>query len=651
MDVFVILAMVAAIIALVFAYGLFSWVGRSDEGTDGMKELSGFIGEGASAFLKREHFAMIPVILIFSAILGLTINWTTAALYIAGALFAALTGIFGIRAAVKGSARIACAAMNAGMNQALKIALRSGAVTGLCAAGFGLLGIGGFFAVSGIDSVRDISGFGLGAATAALFGSAAGGIFKKAAGVGADFVGKAKAKLTEGDPRNPAAMAGYAGDYAGNAAGAGLDLFQSHAASIIAAVVVAASVKSINPTFGYPFDLPAASGITFPLLVSAAGIIGTIAGIMLIGGKTKSEPLQAINAGKYLCAGITAAFSIILSWIFFANFNCAICILTGMLVGAINGKITRTYTSGASRRLKKLTERSQNGYLIISEYGIGMLSTLWPLIFLAAGLLTANVFADFYGVALAASGMLSASGMTAAIDAYAPVSSNAGEIARMARLPDEAREVVDKLDSAGKINAASGKGFAAGAAAMAAAALFAAYATVTGLKSVDLISPVVLSGLLVGALLPMLLPAMIMNSAGNATVGIIEDAKKQFETNAGILKGASRPDYARCADAGTKAALKGIIIPGFLAILAPLAIGIFLGAEAAAGLLAGSLASGVLTAMVLANTGGVWNHTDKQTAGDPFKDTAGSAVTVFMLLSALTAVVFAPVFVSIGGLF
>lgn len=650
MDVLIILATVVALIALIFAYGLSAWAGRSDEGSDGMKELSGFIREGAEAFLKREHIVMAPVVLVFSVILGLAINWTTAALYAAGAFFAALTGVFGIRAAVQGSTRTASAAMNAGLNQALIISLRCGAVTGLCVAGLGLLGVGGFFAVMGIDTVTDVTGFGFGAATAALFGSSAGTIYKKAADVGADFVGKAKAKLTEGDPRNPAAMAGLAGDYAGTAAGMGVDLFQSYAASIIAAAIIAARAKSINPLFGYPFDLPAVQGTAFPLLVSAAGIIGTMAGIMLIGGKTKSEPLQAINAGSYLCAGITAAFSIIFSWVFFGNFNCSVCILIGMLVGAVYGKITRTYTSGTSRRLKKLAERSQNGYLIVSEYGIGMLSVLWPVVFLAAGLLTANAFAGYYGITLAAAGMLSTAGIKATINAYAPVSANAGEIARMARLSDEAKEVSGKLDQAGKINTAAGKGFAAGAAALAAAALLAAYAEVAGLNVVNLLKPAVLAGLLAGAALPVLLPAMSMNAACNTAVKIIEDAKRQFDSNAGIMKGASRPDYAKCADAGTKAALKGIIAPGVLAVAVPLAAGIFLGAEAAAGLLAGSLVSGTLTAVLLANTGGAWNHTDKHAAGDPFKDAAGSSVNIVMKLTAITALVFAPVFLALGGI-
>ena len=650
MDAILIVAAVTALIGLVFAYGLFSWVRRSDAGPDGMTELAGFIRESAVAFLKREHMVMIPVILILSVIIGLAIGWKTAALYAMGALSAALTGVFGILASAGGSSRIACSAMNSGINAALKTALRSGSVTGLCGAGLGLLGAAVVLAVSDVGPAKDLAGFGLGVATAALFGSSAGGIFHRAAKVGADNVKKSKAKLTEGDPRNPAAMAGYAGDYAGNAVGLGMDLFLSYVGSIVAAVIVAVSAKSINPEFGYPFDLPALQGTAFPLLVLAGGIIGTVAGIMLAGGKLNAEPAQAINAGKCLCAGITAVISIVLSWVYFANFNCAVCILIGMLIGALYGKIARTYHSGTSRRLKKMAERSRNGYLTVGEYGVGMLSTLWPLAFLAAGLLAANAFADYYGIALAAVGLLSSAGITASVGSFASVSATAGEIARMARLSEDAREAVDKLDLAGKNGAATGRGFAASAAALTAAALFFAYADISGLKAVDLLKPAVLAGLFAGAVLPVFLPAMTMHSAGKAAIQIIEDAKRQFDSDPGIMKGASRPDYAKCADAGTKAAIKGIIVPGLFAFLTPLAFGFLFGTEALGGLLSGSLCSGALTAALLANAGGAWRHSEKQTPGDPFKDAAGSSVCVMILLSAFVAVLFAPVFISAGGL-
>lgn len=649
MEILAVTAAAIAFLALIFAYGLSSWVVKTDEGDEGMRELSGFIKESAAAFVKMEFFVLIPVILVFIPVIGFIIGWTAAALYAAGAFSSVLAGFFGMWAALRGSARTVSAAMDGGMNKALKTALRSGAVMGLCAVGFGLLGIGGVFAVFGIESAPEVTGFGLGVSTAALFGCVAAGIFKKAADTGAELIGKAKAKLTEGDPRNPAAMAAYAGDYAGNAAGMGLDLLESYAGSIIAAVTIAAATKSINPAFGYPFDLPVVQGVAFPLLIPAAGIVAGIAGIMLIGGNVRSDPAKDINAGKYLSNGIVAIFSIILSWVFFGNFNCAVSILIGVAAGAAVGKTARTYAFGTSRRLRKMTERLRNGYQITGEYGVGMLSTLWPAIFLAAGILTANLFAGLYGIALAAVGMLSTAGMTAAIDAYCPVSGNAGKIARIAGLSDEAEAIMDKLDSAGKVNTATGKGYASGAAALTAAALFIAYSTITKLDAVDLLKPAVIAGLLAGAALPVLLAAMTMNTAGKTSFRMMENVRKQFDSNAGIMKGASRPDYAGCAKEGAKAALKGIAVPGLLAILAPLTAGIFAGTEVLGGLLAGSLASGMLTSVILANTGGPWNHPDKSST-DPFKDAAGSSVNVFMKLTAMISVAFTPVFVLIGGL-
>lgn len=650
MDLLAISAAVIALLALIFAYGLSSWVAKTEEGDEGMKEFSGFIRESAAAFAKREYVVLIPVILVFFVITGSAISWTAAALYAAGAFSSALAGFFGLWAAARGSARTVNAVMNGGMNQALKIAVRSGAVMGLCTAGFGLLGIGGVFAALGIQSAAAIAGFGLGASTVALFGCAAAGIYKKAADTAAELICKAKAKLSEGDPRNPAAMAGYAGDYAGNAVGMGLDLYESYAGSMIAAITAAAAVKSINPVFGYPFDLPSAAGAVYPLLISAAGIAAAIAGIMLTGGNVRSEPAKAINAGKYLSNGIVAVFSAVLSWIFFGNFNCAVSILAGMATGSLIGKVTRTYAFGASRRLKRMAELFQTVNITAGEYGIGMLSTLWPVIFFAAGILIANAFAGVYGIALAAAGMLSTAGMAAAIDAYGPVCGNAGKIARIARFSGEEAAIMDKLDSAGKANMAAGKGFAAGAAVIATAALFITYSIITELDAVDLLKPAVIAGLLAGAMLPVLLSAMAMGSAGKTAYRMTEEVKRQYDSDAGILKGVSRPDYAKCADTGAKAAFKGIAVPGLLAVLVPLAAGIIAGTEVLGGLLAGSLVSGMLTSVIFANAGGSWNHADQYSAGDPFKDAAGSSVNIFMKLTALTAVVFAPVFVTIGGL-
>lgn len=650
MDVLAISAAVIAFIALVFAYSLSSWIGKMDEGTDRMKELSGYIKEGNMAFLKREYKMMIFVILVLFIVLGFAINWTTAVIYVIGVLFSVLSGFFGMTAAAKGSARTANAAMNGDMNQALKIAFRSGSVMGLCTAGLGLLGIGGVFVVFGIQSVSVITGFGLGVSTTAFFGRVVGGIYTRAADAAAALIGKAEAGISEGDPRNAAAIAARVGNYAGNGAGMGADLLESYVGAIIAVITLAAVTKSIDPAFGYPFDLPALEGSVFPLLLFAAGILAAMAGIMFVRGNAKSSPSTAINAGKYLCNGVFMVLSIILSWTFFGNFNCTISIIIGMVIGAFTGKITNTYTSGNSRYLKKIAEQSQTGYLMIGEYGIGMLSTLWPMIFLSAGVLAANAFAGVYGIALAAAGLISTTGMVAAIDAYDPVSGNAGEIARMARLSNEGRAIVEKLVSAGRTNIATGKGFSIGAAALTSSALFFSYAAIVDLKNVNLLKPAVIAGLLLGAMLPILFSGLTMNSAGKATSKMIEDAERQFHNDAGILAGTSKPDYAKCVDVGALAALKGAAAPGLLAVIAPLAIGIFMGTEALGGLLVGSLTSGILMAIMLANTGGIWNHAEKYTTGDPFKDAAGYSINVFIKLMVMIAIVFAPVFISIGGL-
>lgn len=647
MEVLAISAAVIAFIALIFAYGLSSWVGKADEGNDRMKELSAYIKEGVIAYLKRQHKAMIFLIPVLFLVLGFTIGWTTAVFYLLGSLFSVLAGFFGARAAAAGSVRTASAAMNEGINHALKISFRSGTALGLCTAGLGLIGIGGAFIIFGVESDAVITGFGLGASTAALFGRAAGGIYKKAADAAAELIGKAETGVAGGDPKNPAVIAAYAGEYIGNAGGLGFDLFSG---AMISAVVIGASVKAIQPDFGYPFDIPAPEGMVFPLAVAAAGILAAFAGIMFVRGKNEN-PSFALKAGKYLSNVLVVLVSILLSYIFFGNFNSALAVMIGMLTGAVTGKITNTYTSGNSRHLKKVAGRSQTGYLMISEYGIGMMSTLWPMAVIAAAILAANGFGDYYGISLAAVGMLSTTGMLASIDAFGPVSRNAGEIARIARLPDAALNVTDKLIKTGDLNAATGKGLAVAAAALTDAALFLVYATSAELESISLLKPAVIGALIFGSMLPVLFSAITMNSAGKTAAAIIEDVRRQLLPDTGVAAGLSKPVYTKCVDAGAKAALKGIAGPCLLTLFAPLAVGVFMGTQALGAMLVGALTSGVLLEVILSNTGGAWNHTEKYTAGDPFKDAAGSSISVFMILMTMVSVVFAPLFLAVGGLF
>ncbi|MBQ7802122.1 MAG: sodium-translocating pyrophosphatase [Oscillospiraceae bacterium] len=659
MNNLAILAPVLGVVALIFAAMLSRKVSKQDAGTDRMKEIAAFIHEGAQAFLMAEYKILVFFVIVLFIAIGFGISWMTAVSFLIGALFSTIAGYCGMNVATKANVRTAAAAKDSGMNKALSIAFSGGAVMGMCVVGLGLLGAGLVYLVTGDPNA--LSGFSLGASSIALFARVGGGIYTKAADVGADLVGKVEAGIPEDDPRNPATIADNVGDNVGDVAGMGADLFESYVGSIVSAITLGAVTYSIT-------------GAVMPLLLAAVGIASSIIGTFFVKGDEKSSPHKALKIGTYVSSAVVVIASLVLSKVLFQNFNSAIAITCGLVVGILIGIITEIYTSGDYRFVKKIAQQSETGpaTTVISGLAVGMQSTAIPILLISVGIIGAYLADGLYGIALAAVGMLSTTGITVAVDAYGPIADNAGGIAEMSGLPRGVRQITDKLDAVGNTTAAMGKGFAIGSAALTALALFVSYAEAVQLfdAGIDLLNYKVIVGLFIGGMLPFFFSALTMDSVSKAAYKMIEEVRRQFRTIPGILEGTGKPDYTSCVAISTQAALKEMLVPGIMSVIAPLVVGCVLGTAALGGLLAGALVTGVLMALFMSNAGGAWDNAKKyiedgyhggkgseahraavvgDTVGDPFKDTSGPSINILIKLMTVVALVFAPLFTAING--
>mgnify|MGYP002541677582 CR=1 FL=1 len=669
MSTYLILSIVVGLVALGVAVMLSNAISAANAGTARMKEIAGYIHEGAMAFLYREYKYLAIFIVVVAAIIATFLSVSTALCFIGGAVFSICAGYLGMNVATKANVRTAEAARH-GMSEALKIAFSGGAVMGLGVVGLGIAGLAVAYFV--FDRNIDIvTGFGLGASSIALFARVGGGIYTKAADVGADLVGKVEAGIPEDDPRNPATIADNVGDNVGDVAGMGADLFESYVGAIISALTLGAVAY------------PGGEGVEFVFMLAVAGILASIIGVMFARSSKSQNPQAALNSGTYIGGAIVIAAAAYLSNSLFGSLDAFWAIAAGLLVGMIIGKITEIYTSADFGSVKKIAQQSETGpaTTIIAGLAVGMYSTFWPMLFICIGVIVSffvmggatNGGMGLFGISLAAVGMLSTTGLTVAVDAYGPIADNAGGIAEMSELDESVRDITDKLDAVGNTTAAIGKGFAIGSAALTALSLFVSFAETAGItkNGINILDASVVVGLFIGGMLPFMFSALTMSSVGKAANKMIEEVRRQFKEKPGILKGTEKPDYTSCVGISTQAALHEMIVPGIMAVLVPLVIGFLLGAEALGGMLAGSLVSGVMMAVFMANAGGAWDNAKKfieggfaggkgseahkaavvgDTVGDPFKDTSGPSINILIKLMTIVSLVFATVIAQYGGI-
>jgi len=647
----VLISGVAGIIALLYAVVATGKIKAFEVTNEKVLELSNIIQRGAMAFLSREYKALVPFVVVVAAILGYKIGFASAVSFLLGALCSALAGFIGMRVATGANGKTAFAASK-GVNPALRIAFMGGTVMGMSVVGIGIIGILVCYYLYGDPAV--ITGFGFGASSIALFARVGGGIYTKAADVGADLVGKVEAGIPEDDPRNPAVIADNVGDNVGDIAGMGADLFESYVNSVIAAMAIGIA------TFG-------SLGVAYPLLLAALGIVSAVIGTFFVRVKEGGDPQVALRKGTLVTGVLIIVGSYFLTQKMFGDITLFWAVTAGVAVGVVIGLITEIYTSSSFNPVKQIAASSETGTAtnILAGLGVGMKSTALPVLLICGAILVGVKFGGLFGIACAAVGMLSITGMTLSVDAYGPISDNAGGIAEMSHMPPEVRKITDRLDAVGNTTAAIGKGLAIGSAALTALALFAAYATAVGLESIDLNDPKVMVGLFIGGMLPFLFSAMTIQAVGRAASKMIDEVRRQFREVPGILEGTGQPEYEKCIDISTAASLKEMIVPGLLAVICPVVVGMVLGAEALGGLLGGAIVTGVMMAIFMSNAGGAWDNAKKfieeghhggkgsgahaaavvgDTVGDPFKDTAGPSLNILIKLMSVVALVLAPLF-------